>query len=301
MRKALKIILYVVCSIIFLLLGAVIYLNSQWGQNFVRGKAEAFLHTKLKTFVHIGHLGYGLPKYIVLDDVLFLDEAKDTLLYAGELKIDLAMLKLIHKNVDVQQLVLKGVHAHIYRNRPDTTYNFSYIITAFTGNKSKDAKPKDTTASSLQIDLDHVKFDDVHVRFDDYTGGMRLAVDLEHLDLRMKKLDLDEMLFHIKSLDVAGLQTTFSQDSSYLPVKRQDTSKTRLQLIADNMDLQRVGFQYNDALHKLLFGLKLGNANLQLNKFSLADNVIDVKKLVLDNSDIALPMGALSTAPAFVE
>ena len=301
MRKALKIILYIVCSVIFLLLGAVIYLNSQWGQNFVRGKAEAFLNTKLKTVVHIGHLGYGLPKYIVLDDVLFLDEAKDTLLYAGELKIDVAMLKLIHKNVDVQQLVLRGVHAHIYRNRPDTTYNFSYIITAFTGNKSKDTKPKDTTASSLQIDLDHVKFDDVHVRFDDYTGGMRLAVDLEHLDLRMKKLDFDQMLFHIKSLDVAGLQTTFSQDSSYLPVKRQDTSKTRLQLIADNMDVQRVGFQYSDALHKLLFGLKLGSANLQLNKFSLADNVIDVKKLVLDNSDIALAMGALSTAPAFVD
>src|ERR1022692_4642310 len=116
MRKVLKITLYIICSVIFILLCAVVYLNTPEGQNFVRGKAEAYMRNKLNTEVRIGHLGYGLPKFIVLNDVLFLDQGRDTLLAARELKIDINMLQLIHKKVDVQELFFSGVHSHIYRN-----------------------------------------------------------------------------------------------------------------------------------------------------------------------------------------
>ncbi len=302
MCKALKIILFSFGGIILLLLLAVAYLNTPWGQNFVRAKAEGFLRSKIKTVVHIGHLGYGLPKYIVLNDVLFLDEANDTLLAAGELKVDIAMLKLLHKEVDVQQLVFKAVHSHIYRNLPDTTYNFSYIVAAFTGNKPKDPnKVKDTASSSFHIDLNRVRLDDIHMRFDDYTGGTRMAVNLDHLDLNMKELDLQQMSFHVRDLAIAGLDAKFSQDSSFLPPKVKDTGKTRFTLIADNINLQQVAFNYDDALHKLLFGLKLGDLKLQLDKFALADNIIDVRKLTMDNTAITLSMGSESTAPAFVD
>jgi len=248
--------------------------------------------------VRIGHLGYGLPKFIVLNNVLFLDQKSDTLLAVGELKIDLDMLQLLHKKVEVQQLAFSGVHSHIYRNRPDTTYNFSYIITVFTGNKPKDPKPKDTS-SPMRITLDRVKFDDIHIRLDDQTGGMSLLMNLDHLDLKMKKLDLDKMLFHIQDLAVAGLETKFSQDISYLP-KSTDTTKTNFQLIADNISLERFAFQYNNSLNKILFGLNLGEAQLQLKKFGLTDNVVDVKKLVMKNSSIVIDMGKLA-APAFVD
>jgi len=301
MRKLLKIILWTIGSILVLLVGIIVCLDTQWCQNFLRGKSEAYLRNKLKTEVHIGHFGLAFPKFIELDNVLFKDQAQDTLLAVGELKIDLNMLRLIHKEVDVQEIILTGVHSHIYRNRPDTTFNFTYIITAFTSGKTSKAKDTTTRSSSLNIDLDRVKFDDIHIRFDDYTGGMRLAVNLDHLDLKMKKLDLDKMLFHIKDLSVSGLQTAFSQDSSYLPPKPPDTAKTKLQLVADNADLERIDFKYNDALNKIAFALKLGNAQIQLNKFGLEDNVIDVKKLVMSNTDIGLEMGALSTAPSFVD
>ncbi len=302
MRKVLKATLFIFCSIIFLLLGFIVYLNTPWGQNLVRGRAEAFLQKRLNTVVHIGHLGYGLPKYVVLDDVLFLDEVKDTLLSAKKLKIDLNMMKLIHKNVDVQALVFNGVISHIYRNKQDTTYNFTYIINAFAGNQPKDpAKAKDTTASALHFNLDRVKFEDIHFRFDDYAGGTRFGVALEHLDIRVKDMDLDQMLFHIKQLTVEGLQTSFSQDTSYLPIEPETNGKTKFTLIADDINLQRIGFQYNDALNKFLFSLNLGDMRMQLNKFGLEDNIIDVKKLVMANTDIVLSMGASSTTPAFVD
>ena len=300
-RKTLKIILYIIGSILVLLIGVIIYINTPPGQNFVRGKLVSYLNHKLKTEVEIGHLGFGLPKYIVLNNVLFLDQSRDTLLAVGELKIDLNMLKLIHKNVDVQQLLLTGVHAHVYRNIPDTNYNFTYIITAFVGNKPADTTKPKKASSPPVIDLDRVRFDDIHIRFDDYTGGMRLAVNLDHLNLRMKDLDLDKMLFHIKELTVSGLQTTYGQDTSYLPVKPPDTAKTSLQLIADNVHLESISFGYNDNINKLLYTLKLGSLQLQLNKFSLLDNLVDIKKLSVNNTAMALTMGKLSRPPAVVD
>ena len=302
MRKGLKITIYIICSLLFIVLAAVVYLNTPWGQNFVRGRAEAYLRSTLKTEVRIGHLGYGLPKFVVLDDVLFLDQARDTLLAAGELKIDINMLQLLHKEVSIQQILLKDIHSHIYRNRPDTTFNFSYIITAFTGNKPADPnKAKDTTASPMKIDIDRITLDDIHFRLDDHTGGMAFAVNLDHLDLKMKELNLGKMLFHIKDLAVTGLQSTFAQDSSYLPPVPNDTAKTILQLIADNAALRQVSFQYSNSINKLLFGLKAGDLQLQLNKFGLDDETIDIKKLVTENTDVVLRMGAAAKTPAIAD
>jgi translocation and assembly module TamB len=298
-RKALKITLYVIGSILLLLLGAIVYINSPWGQNFVRGRAEAYLNNKLKTTVHIGHLGYGLPKYIVINDALFLDQAKDTLLSVGTLKIDLNMLQLFHKKADIQQIVLQGVHSHLYRNAPDTIFNFSYILTAFTSNTIKDTAK--ATASSLAFNLDKVRLDDIHARFDDYTGGMQFAINLDHLELKMEKMDLDNMLFHLRGLSVSGLQTIFDQDTSYLPPTPKDTTKSRLKIIADNVDLQNIGFKYNNNLNKFLFALQLGGLQLQLNQYNRDNNLVDVKKLVVNNSAATLTIGRSTTPPAPVD
>src|SRR6185437_6979517 len=272
-----------------------------YGKNFVRQRVVAFLRGKLKTEVYINELGYGLPKYVVLKGVLFKDQAKDTLLAVRELKIDQDMLKLIHKQVDVQQLLLDSVYAHVYRNAPDTNFNFSYIITAFTGKKDT-TKKKDTSSSSMSIDLNRVVFKDIHIRFNDYTGGMQLGLDLQSLDLKMKKLDLDKMLFHIKELSIAGLQTTYKQDTSLLPPKI-DTTKTqsKLQLIADNISLQHIGVQYNDNLNKFLFALNMAGLNVQLNNFDLNSHIVDIKKFALDTTTIKIVMGKNTKPPAPVD
>lgn len=301
MRKVLKIILFVFCGILLLVSGVLIYLDSPSGQNFVRGKAEAFLRNKLKTELHIGYLGVGFPKYIVLKDLFFRDQNKDTLLSLKEIKVDISMLELIHKKVDVQQVLVTGLHSHIYRLQPDTNFNFTYIIDAFAGKKDS-TKPKDTSSSSpLKISLDRVRLDDIHVRFDDGTGGMQLVLNLDHLGLRMKQLDLDKMTFHVKELEVAGLQTSYAQDTSYLPEKPNSNKKAQLTLLADDVDLKKIAFRYDDNLNKLLFGVQLGSLQLQLKKFELANNLVDLDKLAISNTDMALTMGKYSKPPSPID
>lgn len=307
MRKAIKITLWILASLIFLVLCAALFLNSQWGQNIVRGKAEKFLTQKLNTEVRVGFLGVGFPKFVVIKDVFVRDLAEDTLLSVRELKVDVNMLALVRSKIDVQQLVLTGVHSHIYRNPRDTDFNFSFIINAFAGKKTDGPKvadkQEDTSSSPLNINIGRVRLNDIHARFDDYTGGMLLAADLNSLDLKMKKVDLEKMQFHVKNLSVDGLQTVFIQDTSFLPKKPEDTStsKTDLQFIADNIDLRQVAFRYRDEQSKMHFAVSLGRLGLDLNKFSLAENLVDVDELELENTGATLVMGKNAQVPAIVD
>ncbi|MBC7554689.1 MAG: translocation/assembly module TamB domain-containing protein [Taibaiella sp.] len=305
MRKFIKITLCIIGGILLLLIGAIVYINTPSGQNFVRGKAESFLQDKLKTEVKIGYLNVGFPKFVVLSNILVRDQRKDTLLGVQELKVDVALLRLLHKELIVEQVMLKGVNANVYRTAPDTNFNYTFIIDAFAGKDKKEpTKPetdKKEKSSAFKIDVDKVKLDDIRLRFDDYTGGSLLSVKLTHLDLRIEELNLDSMKFHVKELNIDGLATTYLQDTSYLPVKPKDTGKTQLRLVADNVHLNNIAVNYNDNLNKLLFGLQLGELALELKNFDLAKNKIDINKLAIHNTSSQLVMGKYSKPPAIVD
>ena len=294
MRRIIKIFISIISGIFFLLFGLVCYINSRWGQHFIRSKTEAYLSNKLKTEVHIGYLGYGLPKYIVVKDLFLLDQVRDTLLAVHILKVDIAMMQILHKKVDVKQFLLTGVHSNIYRNQHDTDFNFTYIINAFSSNKPTNSKkPNDTSALNFVLGL--VKLNDIHIHFNDFTGGMHLAIDLDKLDLKMQQIDLATQLFHLKELSITGLQTTFSADTSYLQTSKIPTQNL-LKLVADNVNLQHVSFQYKDNLGKLFFGIDIEELQLQLNKFGLDENLVDVKKLATKNTRVVLAMDLSANA-----
>lgn len=300
MRKAVKITLWILGSLIFLILGAAVFLNSRWGQNIVRGKAEAFLNDKLKTPVKLGFIGVGFPKYVVLREIMVRDRANDTLLSLGELKVDVSMLQLLRHTVDVQKVILRDVATHVYRGAHDSDYNFSFIIHAFAGAPKKDApgkKDADTTSKRpWTITVDKVQLERIHARLMDTAAGTSLAVDLDELNLRVKKLDLDEMRFHVKSLAVKGLKCSYVQDTSYLPSKQEDTGSADLHLVADNVTLEKVNFHFSDNQNKYLFDLGLGKLELELKEFGLADNTVDVDKLEIADTRAALVFGK-SRAP----
>ena len=283
-----------------MLLLAVVWLNMPSGKNFVRSKAEAFLRNKLKTEVHIGSLGYGLPKYVVLENVLFKDQLNDTLLSVVKLRVDINMLNLIRKHVDVDEILLEGVHAYIYRNAQDTTFNYDYIISAFAGAKKASPKPKDTSSSGFIFNVNNIILNDIHLLYADNAGGLNFFADLNHLDTRIKDIDLKGMTFHVKKLELDGLLSNLSIDTS-LVAKKPDTAKARLNLIADNVVIKHVGFQFDDHTSNMAFALNLENLQLQLNRFDLLNSFVDIKKCSLENTKASLVFNAQRRRPPVID
>ncbi len=302
MKKFFKIVLIIFCCLVLIIASAIVWLNTAPGMNFVRGKAEAFLRNKLHTEVTIGHLGYGLPKYIRLENVLFRDQARDTLLSVGKLQIDLDMLALLHKHVNVQEILLENATGNISRKMHDTDFNFSYIIHAFAGAPDTTTKKASKSSSPFTIAVEQVKLNQIRFTFADAAGGNHLAVGLEHLDLRMKTLDLDSMLFHVKSITLTGVQTTYQKDSSYLPVSHDtSSSKPSLRLIADKVSLQTIAVHYNDNLNKLLFNLGLGTLETGVKMFDLGSGTVAVTQFNLDNTNVDLTIGKFTKPPAIID
>jgi translocation and assembly module TamB len=300
MKKVLKIALRVLGIILLLVILVVVWLNTPWGQNFVKNKAQDFLRNKLKTEVYIGHLGYGLPKFVVLEDVLFKDQAKDTLLAVKKLKVNINMLALISSKIEVSKLELVGVNAHIYRNAPDTTFNFGYIIDAFAGKKTEEVEEvKDANdTSSLTFDINKVELSDIRFRFDDYTGGSRFGLVLGKLDLKLKEFDPTKMKFHVRDLEVAGLHATMITDTSYLPEKPEDTTESKpIQLAVDDLKLKDVSFSSEDVLGKMKMNYVVGNLHAKPKTIDLEKQIINIEKLLLENTTASIWMGKASPAP----
>src|ERR1700744_16769 len=106
-RIALKTILWIVASVIFVVLLVVILIQVPAVQNFARDKAVTFLQNKIHTKVRIGHISLGLPKLLILDDVYFEDQKKDTLIAGDKLKIDVSMLQLLHHKLEINEINLQ--------------------------------------------------------------------------------------------------------------------------------------------------------------------------------------------------
>ncbi|RYE16497.1 MAG: hypothetical protein EOP42_33860, partial [Sphingobacteriaceae bacterium] len=95
-------------------------------QNFAKDKAVSFLENKIHTPVRIGHISLGLPKLIVLNDVYFEDQKKDTLLAGEKLKVDISLLKILDNQIEINEVDLEGITSHINRTLPDSNFNFTY-------------------------------------------------------------------------------------------------------------------------------------------------------------------------------
>lgn len=301
MKKILRIILYVFGSVLLLLLLLVGFIISPPGKRFVRDKAVSFLRGKLKTEVYIAEVAYSFPKMIGLKGVLLKDQQRDTLLSVGLLQVDIDMLKLINRKVSVNDLVVQHLHAYVHRDRPDTAFNFSYIIDAFASKEPPG--PEDTSdkkSAPFVFDVGTLRLEDIHIRFEDSTGGIHLVTDLERLRIRMRELDPVQMIFRLRSLQVEGLYTSFVQDTSLLPPS--DTGSAQpMQLAAEELDLKDIDFTFDGRLSRFFFDLKLGRLLAHPETIDLDRQRLVIRDLQLDTTRADIVIGKQSPAPAAID
>lgn len=300
MRKFLRIFLRVLAVIFLILVLILLFLNTPPGRNFIRKQAEQFLREKLQTTVVIGKLDYVLPQRISLGDVLLLDREQDTLLAAGSLSVKVRMLALLRNKLDIREVSLEAIQAHIYRKREDTVFNFNYIIEAFSGEEATPSpEEKDTAASGLEIVLKQLRLRDIRFRFDDYAGGSLFGLQLDTLDLSLKTVDLSNLLFEADGLLVAGLAADFIQDTSFLPVVADTIAQenTALGLAAENIELRRIRYTQQSRTDGFYMDVQAGKLLASPERIDLAGQEIAVKDLLLQNTSVTIQSDSRRQAP----
>lgn len=304
MRKFFRIVLYVIGSILVLIILIIVFLQTPWGKNFVRQQAVRYLKDKLKTEVVITKLDYSIPDEFLLEGVLVRDRKQDTLLSVQRLDIDMDMFALFRGKVSVDNLLLEGVNAHIYRPLPDTVFNYNFIIEAFAGTDTA-ATPepeKKETSKPLNLDIAKVVLKNIRFRYDDATGGTYFSMNLGNLVLRPRKIDQEHMKFEIKELTIGQLQSYFATDTSYLPPPPKDTSEASdIQLVVDKLHFDDVKFAYLGKQDSMYFGIQAGLLDAKINRFGLQEQFVDIDRFQLENVLSSVIMGKPHTAQKVAE
>ena len=287
-RIALKTTLWIVASIIFLVLLVFILIQVPAVQNFVKNKAVTFIQGKIHTKVKIGHITLGLPKLIVLEDVYFEDQKKDTLIAGEKLKVDVDMLGLLHHKVQVNEIDLQGITANINRGA-DGVFNFGYIMKAFAGEQAKPVKPTDTS-STMKFSIGKVMLDRINISYKDKLTGNDIKFQLGHFDTRIKDFDMDKMKFTIPKITLSGFNIRIIQTPTTQSIAKAaiDTAVNpiTMALKLGTIDISKIKVDYRS--NTMSSKINLGQLLVEMDKIDLKNQNVGIKSIELNNTNAGI-------------
>ncbi|NLZ94579.1 MAG: hypothetical protein GX921_01990, partial [Bacteroidales bacterium] len=240
--KALRIFAIVVVSIVLLNIIIFITLSIPFVQNKAKDFALSKVKPLIKTEATLGNINLQLLNSVRLRDLYVEDQSQDTLLHVGRLDVKFNPLGLLNNKLQFYAINLEDFTANIYKETPDTTFNFQFIIDAFA---SEDTITKEPNPNPMVIRFDNVNlkngiahynilsepttpgvFNASHINVYDLNARIKASsIDIDKLDATIKKLSLKERtgvtLHHIRSSRVTSEDGRLSANK--LDIKVNDT------------------------------------------------------------------------------
>ena len=292
LAKAGRVFLWIIASLIFLIVLILILIQTAPVQNFARKKIVTYLEHKLKTKVEIGKLDIKFPTALSLQNVFFEDQSRDTLLYGGEVRVDISMFRLLKNDINIREIYLDNIVAKIKKLPPDSVFNFQFIIDAFAGEQNKVSEQQDT--STLKMNIDRILVKNTHIIYKDAFTGNDMDLAIGNLDTKISTFDPTHLLFEIPSIKLKGLRGYFYQleplQKSVEKTVAAESSQPGnvLQFINKEMDFSDIDVKYKSEPANLNTAFTLSNLVIHPEKFDLKNGVYALNDLTLDKSDIAV-------------
>lgn len=272
LRKSLKVILWIVASVIMLVVLLAISLNIPAVQNFVKDKAISYLKNKTHTEVRLESIRIALPKDVVLQQFYMEDKKGDTLLYAQKLAVDISLLKLLSNKVEINSIELEKMRANVTRINPDTSFNFSFLLDAFMSEQKKpDTEVDKDTTSTMKFSINKISLKDIGIVYRDDVAGNDVNVRIGEFQTRIKDFDMAHQHYVIKNMSLKNTSLKYLQQKPLTELAQHlknsiDTAKTAtgtLPLVeVQEVALNNVKLNYSDMLSDTRADLNLNELNL---------------------------------------
>ncbi|MBC7388782.1 MAG: translocation/assembly module TamB domain-containing protein [Opitutaceae bacterium] len=266
-------------------------------QNYIVSKATTFVSGKTHTKVVLDKIDIGFPKSILLQGLFLDDLNKDTLVYIKQLEVDIDMLALIQKKVDVNYIGLEGLNGNLVRDKQTRNFNFQFLLDAFSKKEKAKVKVEDTTASPWGIDARKFELKDCRFSLNDSVGGIYLQSSVPTLLINIEKVDLEKKSLEVTDLVVSGVIVKFSKGISIIPDTGKPGTTPWKDLIVENLEVNNTGFSFSDAVQHTAISSKVGHLKLENVNLDLFQQIIRAKNLELahSNGEIILTKDTVET------
>ncbi|HQV59255.1 MAG TPA: translocation/assembly module TamB domain-containing protein [Chitinophagaceae bacterium] len=278
--------------LLLLLVGIYIFIQTPFGQNWIARQVTSRLSKDLQTKISIKHIDFSLFNRMNLEGVLIEDRKRDTLLYAGNLKVNITDWFFFKKNIELKYIGLDN--AIIKFQRSDSIWRQQFIFDYFSSTtKDTAAKKKSGITLNLKIvELRNVIFvkkdawlgEDMNIK----VGALRL--DANNMAFSGNKYEINSLLIKDPVVALHSYTKLKPALATVIPGEEADTTATwnkakTVFKIADlkiingtfstNKETDRQAYAHFDGQHILFTEI---NANLNNSTF-IGDTVFAKLKL----------------------
>ncbi|HQS36579.1 MAG TPA: hypothetical protein PLC18_14280, partial [Sediminibacterium sp.] len=253
-------------------------------QNALVRYATGKLSNSLGAEVRINKVSFSLFSKVSMDGTLIRDQQKDTLLYAGSLKLNITDWFFLKNKAELKFIGLEN--AVVKLQRKDSIWNYQFIANYFSSPKSS-KKKKD----GFELNLKKVNLKNVHFFQNDLWVGTQNTLKVGALEVDAEKIDFVKNQYYINDITLTeprvilqnleglrppklkkitpyydGKEMYFNPGGIGIKVKNIQINNGSL-FIEGNTNQARKGF---DEAHIELFHLNGSLSSLEMNKDTIS-------------------------------
>ena len=290
----LKSLLWILMSILAIIIMVIVLLQFQTSQNYVSRKITAYVSKKINSKVELGKINIAFPKDISLTDLYVEDLHKDTLLYAHSIKVNLNLFDLLSQKLELKDVFIEGLTAHVYREFPDTIFNYSFIPSAFS-NSTKGPAEKDTTKKGFAFSIRDVELKSIYATYKDTVTGTNAVVRLGNFKTELDEFDLDKKKILI---DVIQLKKTDASITLSSPLTNDTTASSpfAFDIGLKEIELDQVKVTYTNHDNYQDLRADIGKLLIQPTKLDIKTEWMDIRKIAISESAILYKLNKNITA-----
>ncbi|MEI6946595.1 translocation/assembly module TamB domain-containing protein [Paraflavisolibacter sp. H34] len=180
-----------------MLLLAIGLVQTEWGQNWLVHSVTARLSRDLRSRIEIKHVSIGFFNRLNLEGVLLEDQRRDTLLYAGALRVRITDWFILKDKADIKYIGLEN--AVIKLQRADSVWNYRYLEDYFASGPSTGKKKE----AGIHFNLKKVELKNVSFLQKDAWVGADMEVRVGYLEMDARNITLTG-----REVDIASLSLT---------------------------------------------------------------------------------------------
>lgn len=284
LRRALRVFLGVV---VFLLL-LVLFVRSSWGQSIIVQKGVNYVSEKTKTKVVVEKLFLTFNGNLQLEGLYLEDKKGDTLIYSKSLEANLPLWSIIRGDaIGVDDLKWKGLRANIIRKDTVSSYNFQFLIDAFTSKKTNSVEDK-STSEPLDIIIGNLNLEDIDVDFKDDVLGIDSKFKIGSLDASMESLNLEKMIFKTHDISLSDADVKFIQNPITIALPVEELPLPTFS--AESITIKNTKAYYKSEVDNILADANIKDFYTEIPELNLKNKTFNLNKIRLKNSAILMKM-----------
>lgn len=164
-------------------------------QNLLVRQVAHILSSDLETEVTIRHVNFALFNSMLLEGTLVKDQKKDTLLYAGLVRLNITDWFFFKENIELKYIRLEDAHIHL--NRSDSIWNYHFIADYFSGPPKPAAEKK-----NISLNIRDLELENIHIVQRDEWRGEDLTAAIGSLSIEADSVDFNARILRLRSINL---------------------------------------------------------------------------------------------------